>query len=456
MTRDVRALLGGAAAAAAAGLAAAAAGLALPAAATAAVAVLCAVYWVAQPIPLAATSLIPLALFPLVGAGSHAEVAAAQGSSVIALLMAGFMLSAAIEKSGAHRRVALLLVQLLGGSRRRVVLGFMIATAVISGWTSNAATTLMMLPVASAVVEGEPDDSLATPLFLGIAYAASIGGMATPVGTPPNLIFMAAYQRIDGEPYSFVEWMRIGVPIAAILIPLCAFYLSRRIGPGPAPTMPPVGPPRPAERRMLLVFALTAVAWVFRSVPYGGWAGALDVPGAGDSTVALCAVVILFIAPDGEGGRLLDWPTAQRIPWGLLLLFGGGIAIADAFERTGLSVAMADLFTAAAAWPTIALLVVICLLTTFLTELMSNTALATLLMPVLAAVAVAIGVAPALLMVPAAISASCSFMLPAATAPNAIVYGSGRVAAPTMARTGLLLNLAGAVVITLMCLALLA
>jgi solute carrier family 13 (sodium-dependent dicarboxylate transporter), member 2/3/5 len=451
MTRQSRALLAGALAAVLAGSAAALAGLSTPAALTAAIAVLCAFYWVTEPIPLAATALIPFAALPLAGAGTHEEVAAAQGESLIVLLMAGFMLSAALEKSGAHRRIAVVLVRAMGKSRRKLILGFMVATALISAWMSNAATTLMMLPVAIAVVEGEPDDTLATPLFLGVAYAASLGGMATPVGTPPNLIFMEHYARLGGDPYSFLDWMRIGVPVAAILVPLTAWYLGRDQPPGPAPALPVLGPARPAERRMFVIFGMTALLWVFRAVPAGGLAGLLGMGGVGDSTIALVAVALCFILPDGEGGRLLDWPTAARIPWGILLLFGGGIAIADAFERTGLSTSVAAAFVAIADWPTVVIILLICLSTAFLSELASNTALATLLMPILAAVARATDSDPALLMFPAALAASCGFMLPAATAPNAIAFGTGRIPSGAMVRAGIRLDLVGCLVIAALC-----
>jgi sodium-dependent dicarboxylate transporter 2/3/5 len=448
MSRTSRVLAAGAAVAAAAGAACLAGGLPAPAAWTAAVAVLCAVYWVLEPIPIAATSLLPFAILPLAGVSSHKQVASAYGNSIVLLLLGGFMLSAAVEKSGGHRRLAMAMVRLTGSTRRRLVLGFMLATAILSAWISNSATTLMMMPVAAAVVEGEADDRLATPLFLGVAYAASLGGMATPVGTPPNLIFMAAYARL-GTPYSFVDWMRLGVPIAAVLVPLCAWYLSRKVGDGPAPTLPRLAPARPAERRMLIIFGLTALAWVFRAAPGGGWTGLLGLDTVGDSTVALAAVALLFVLPDGEGqgARMLDWDTCQRMPWGLLLLFGGGIAIADAFEHSGLSGSLANLLSVAASWPTLALLVTLCLGATFLSEIASNTALATLLMPILAAAAKGTSVPPALLMVPATLAASCGFMLPVATAPNAIVFGTGRVTARAMARAGLALDLVGSLVI---------
>ena len=439
---------------AAAGWAAAAAGMPSAAAWTAAITALCAAWWVLEPIPIPATSIIPFAAFPLAGVLPHDKVAAAYGHTLILLLMGGFILSTAMERSGAHRRLAIGMVRLVGGGGRRLVLGFMLATAVCSMWISNTATVLMLLPVALAVLEpgdGPEGNPLAVPLLLGIAYAASIGGLGTPVGTPPNIIFMGVYKEFTGIEVTFAEWMAIGVPVVVLLLPLAWWWLTRGLAASEGPRLAALGPWRPAERRVLAVFGLTALAWVTRSEPFGGWSGWLDIPGAGDSTVALAAVVALFLLPDGEGGPMLDWESARRIPWGLLLLFGGGIAIAAAFGASGLSEALGSALAGLASWPVVALIGGICLAVTFLTEVTSNTATTTLLMPVLAATGVAAGVEPALLMIPAALSASCAFMLPVATAPNAIVFGTDRVPIGSMMREGLALNLLGAVIITAVC-----
>jgi sodium-dependent dicarboxylate transporter 2/3/5 len=419
---------------------------------TAAVAVICAVWWIFEPIPIPATSLIPLATLPIIGVLTPAQVGESYGSPLVLLLMGGFILSTAMEKSGAHRRVALGMVNLFGGnSSRRLVFGFMAAAAVLSMWISNTATTLMLLPVALAVIERSDDDNLAIPLLLGIAYAASVGGIGTPIGTPPNLIFREIYQQNTGIEIGFLTWMSWGVPVVLIFVPIIALWLTRRLNHQGHVDMPKVGAWQTEERRVFIVFTLTALAWVTRSQPFGGWKTWLEVPGANDASVALLAVVAMFLIPNGKGSRLLDWETASRIPWGMLILFGGGIAIAKAFVISGMSAALGNALAGIAGWPILAMIAVICLCITFLTEMTSNTATTTLMMPILAAAAIAAGIAPEVLMVPAAMSASCAFMLPVATAPNTIVFSAGRFTTSLMAREGAALNFVGVVVISVMC-----
>ena len=419
---------------------------------TAAVAVICAVWWIFEPIPIPATSLIPLATLPIIGVLTPAQVGESYGSPLVLLLMGGFILSTAMEKSGAHRRVALGMVNLFGGnSSRRLVFGFMAAAAVLSMWISNTATTLMLLPVALAVIERSDDDNLAIPLLLGIAYAASVGGIGTPIGTPPNLIFREIYQQNTGIEIGFLTWMSWGVPVVLIFVPIIALWLTRRLNHQGHVDMPKVGAWQTEERRVFIVFTLTALAWVTRSQPFGGWKTWLEVPGANDASVALLAVVAMFLIPNGKGSRLLDWETASRIPWGMLILFGGGIAIAKAFVISGMSAALGNALAGIAGWPILAMIAVICLCITFLTEMTSNTATTTLMMPILAAAAIAAGIAPEVLMVPAAMSASCAFMLPVATAPNMIVFSAGRFTTSLMAREGAALNFVGVVVISVMC-----
>ncbi|MEO2183017.1 MAG: SLC13 family permease [bacterium] len=419
---------------------------------TATITVICAVWWIFEPIPIPATSLIPLATLPIIGVLTPAQVGESYGSPLVLLLMGGFILSTAMEKSGAHRRVALGMVNLFGGtSSRRLVFGFMAAAAVMSMWISNTATTLMLLPVALAVIERSDDDNLAIPLLLGIAYAASVGGIGTPIGTPPNLVFREIYWENTGIEIGFLTWMSWGVPVVLIFVPIIALWLTRRLNHQGHVDMPRVGAWQTEERRVFIVFAFTALAWITRSQPFGGWKTWLDVPGANDASVALLAVVAMFLIPNGKGSRLLDWETAGRIPWGMLILFGGGIAIAKAFIISGMSAALGNALAGIAGWPILAMMAVICLCITFLTEMTSNTATTTLMMPILAAAAIAAGIAPEALMVPAAMSASCAFMLPVATAPNTIVFSTGRFTTRLMAREGLVLNFVGVIVISVMC-----
>ncbi len=421
---------------------------------TAAITALCAVWWLTEPIPIPATSLLPFVLFPLTGVMSEKSVASAYGHYIIILFMAGFILSRAMEKSGAHRRIALWIIRGIGSSSgRKLVFGFMAASAFLSMWISNTATTLMLLPVVLAVTDEIEDKRLATALLLGVAYAASIGGIATPIGTPPNGVFMGVYHDELGREMAFAEWMKIGLPVVLVLFPIAWLVLTWKLRGKEAPlSLPKPGPWKPSEIAVLTVFALTALAWITRKVPFGGWSSLLGIKKAGDSTVALLAVVALFIIPgDEEGESVLDWRTAVQIPWGLLLLFGGGIAIARAFKASGLSAVVGKLIAQNASLHPFVLILAISLAVTFLTEITSNTATATVLMPILAAAGKSSGIDPALLMIPAAISASCAFMLPVATPPNAIVFGTEQLSIRQMARAGFWINILGALAISTLC-----
>ncbi len=417
---------------------------------TAGVTTLCALWWVTEPIPIPITSLLPLALLPLVGVLSPAEVGEAYGNPLILLLLGGFMLSTALERSGAHRRIALFMVHLFGASsNRRLVFGFMTASAVLSMWISNMATTLMMLPIVMAILQQSTNRQLSAALLLGVAYGSSIGGIGTPIGTPPNLVFMEVYAQATGVVPTFLQWMSWSLPIVAVMLPVAAFWLTRNLGPHENLQLPHVGRWRTEEVRTLFVFAVTAVLWITRTEPLGGWSAWAGLPAANDASVALLAVMVMFVVPNGKGGSLLDWESAAKIPWGILILYGGGIAIAKAFVSSGVTDALGHSVSSIASLPPLLMVAVICLVVTFLTEFTSNTATTTLLMPILAAAAIAADVEPRLLMVPATISASFAFMLPVATPPNAVVLGTGGVDTLTMAREGLFLNLAGVVVVTL-------
>ena len=416
---------------------------------TAVVAWLCMLWWIFEPLPIPVTSLLPIAVFPISGVLTSEHVGASVGSPLIILLLGGFLLSRGMESTGAHHRIALSVVNLVGGHKpRRLVLGFMIAGALLSMWISNTASILMLMPVALAVLASCSDrNSLAAPLLLGLAWSCSIGGLGTPIGTPPNLILVQVYEENTAQTISFGQWMSWGIPVVLTLLPLAWWWVTRAVPRELDIQVPAVGPWRSAERRVLVVFGLTAVAWITRAEPFGGWQTWLDLPAANDASVALLAVVALFVVRDDQGEPLIDWAKASQIPWGVLLLFGGGICLARAFVASGLSAQVGDALTAVAALPVFAMMLLLALAVTFLTEATSNTATTALLMPVLAAVALAVEIDPLWLMVPAAMSASCAFMLPVATAPNAVVFGSGELPIRRMVREGFALNLIGALLI---------
>ncbi len=338
-----------------------------------------------------------------------------------------------------------------GNSSKRLVFGFMAASAVLSMWISNTATVLMLLPVAIAVIDGTEDDKLATPLLLGIAYAASIGGMGTPIGTPPNVVFMGVYEEMVGQTISFAQWMSWAIPIIIVLLPIAGLWVTRKLDYQGVFNLPEVGAWRKPEQRVVIVFAMTAICWITRSEPFGGWTEWLNLTYSNDAIVAFIGVVALFIIPNGEGDKLLDWETANKIPWGMLILFGAGISIATAFINSGLSSSIGQSLEQLSTLPVLLMMAIICLSVTFLTEVTSNTATTTLLMPILAAAALGAGTDPKLFMIPAALSASCAFMLPVATPPNVITFSTGRFSVKTMAQEGFAVNLLGVFVISCMC-----
>jgi len=439
----------GPAAAALAMLLALQAGLPRETAIALAVTMWCALWWILEPVAHPITALLPLGLFPLLGVLTPVQVAQAYGNELILLLAGGFMLSMALQANGAHRRLALGMVRMFGGgSGRSMIFGFAAAAALVSMWISNTATTLMLLPVALAILERYPDPRLATPLLLAIAYSASIGGLGTPLGSTPNLVFMQVYGQTTGEAIGFSRWMAFGLPVVALFLPLAALWLARGLGNSPPAALPPLGAWLPAERRVLMVFVLIALAWVTRSEPFGGWQAWLGLGGANDASVALLGVVAMALIPDGQGGRLLEWRQAERIPWGVLVLFGGGIAIATAFQASGLSALIGERLRDLLDIPLLLRIALVAAAISLMSEVTSNTATAVLMLPILAGAGLAMGIDPALLMVPAVLSASCSFMLPVGTAPNAIVFGSGHVPAQAMLRHGAMLNLVGVLVVT--------
>ena len=410
------------------------------------------IWWITEAIPIPATSLVPFALLPVFGVLDHKTAASSLGSHVILLLMGAFMLSKSLEKSGAHERLAVYMVRLVGvTSGRRLVLGFMLAAGFLSMWISNTATTLIMLPMALAMLAHVDNKKLKVALILGIAYAASVGGLGTLIGTTPNIIFAGIYEEHTGNEFGFLEWMKIGVPAVLIAIPVMAFWLTRKVKLEHKIELPELGAWQIEEKRTLWVFGLTALAWITRNEPFGGWSDALNITIAGDSTIALFSVVIMFVVSNGKGGRLLDWDTAKTIPWGMLLLFAGGIAIAKGFTASGLSTMLGDWLSSLSSLPPILMILTICLVVTYLTEITSNTATATLLMPILAIAAISSGYDPVVFMIPAAMAASCAFMFPISTPPNAVVFASGKIKMKDMAKTGLILNVVCLVLISVYC-----
>lgn len=446
-------------------------GLSGPACRTLGCAWLMATWWIGSNLPLAIPSLVPLAFFPIYGIADSKQVAAPYADRMVLLLLCGFLLALAVEKWDLHKRIALTILVAIGRTPATLTLGVMLVTAVLSMWISNTATTLMMLPIVLALVATAAavnEDAAANRRFgllmlLGLAWSASIGGMATPVGTPPNLIFQGVYTDNfpDALEIGFLEWMRVAVPVAAVMLVVAWALLGKVLLPLPKDyrlgerdvlreQLAALGPWRTPELLVAVGFASTALMWVFRKQ--------LFPPAVHDSTIAAAAVIVFFLLPsggrEGEPARLLQWSDARRVPWGLLLLFGGGIALSTGFKSSGLTVWMGGQLEFLAELPPVLMVGGICLSVTFLTEVTSNTATTALILPVLAALAKATGVDPLLLMVPATLAASCAFMLPVATAPNAIVIGTNVVDPGEMARAGVWLNLIGVIPITVLVLAL--
>ncbi len=443
-----------------------------------AIAALMAVWWMTEALPIPVTALLPVLLFPLFGLMSVREAAAPYAHDLVFLFLGGFVLALGVERSGLHRRIALRVIMFVGSGPARLVLGFMLATAFLSMWISNTATVMLMLPIALAVIEQmrPPDASNSFPRFavallLGVAYAASIGGTGTLIGTPPNSVLAGVLTQMypEAPPIGFVQWMLFGLPLVAIFLPVTWILLVRLL-----PTtrlqgvavhesgrtairasLRELGPLRRVERLVLGVFILTAAGWVFRAPLDLGFlrvAGLTDIfPALTDASIALAAAVLLFLLPGEKGKALFAWPDIQRgIPWGILLLFGGGFALAEGMRQSGVTLFVGGLLTSFDGMPLWGMLLLTCLLLTFLTELTSNTATASILIPVMAAAAVSIGQHPLMLMLPAALNASYAFMLPVATPPNAIVFSAPWISIRVMARTGLLINVLGAFLVTAM------
>jgi solute carrier family 13 (sodium-dependent dicarboxylate transporter), member 2/3/5 len=417
----------------------------------AAVAALMAVWWITEAVPIPATALLPIALLPALDVMPVERAAAPFANPIIFLFLGGFLLAAGIEASGLHRRLALRIIRLVGTAPARIVAGFMAATALLSMGVSNTATVVMLLPLATSVVDlngGEtgPDPAFGAALMLGLAYAANLGGIGTLIGTPPNALLAGYLAETFGVELGFGAWMLVGLPLVLVAVPVTWLLLTRVLYPvSRAPVaataavlsaeLRALGPMRRSEALAGIVTGAAAAAWVFRPALEGA------LPGLSDAGIAIGAALLMFMLPGDRSGRLLDWDRARKLPWGALVLFGGGLSLAAGIQGTGLADWLGSRLHGLAALPAVASVLLVTALIVFLTEFTSNTATAAAFLPVAAALAAGIGVNPMLLLVPTAVAASCAFMMPIATPPNAIVYGSGHVTQRQMMRAGVWLNL---------------
>ncbi len=431
----------------------------------AATAILMATWWVTEALPIPATALLPLVLLPVLGVRSIDEAASPYANPVIFLFMGGFLIAAALERCGLHMRMALTIISFGGTAPHRLIGTFMVATAFLSMWVSNTATVAMMLPLAVSIVAlvertrdpagGGRDVNFPVALMLGLAYSASIGGLGTLIGTPPNALLAGFMSETYQVEIGFVQWMFLGLPLVVIGVPVTWLVLTRVLFPvGSAPIaggqsairreLDALGPPSRAEWTVGVITAMTAAAWITRP-----WLNTW-IPGLSDTGIAIAGAILLFVFPTDwrRYEAPLTWEVAERLPWGVLVLFGGGLSLAGAIQATGLAQWIGESLSWVGGWPLFPVTLVITAVVVFLTELTSNAATTAAFLPVVASLATAIGVDPVALAIPAAVGASCAFMLPVATPPNAIVYGSGQITMPQMMRAGLVLNLVFIVIIT--------
>lgn len=450
-------------------------GLSAQAQHAAGVALLMTIWWITEAIPIYATAFVPLALFPLLGILPAGQTAENYGHNYVLMLLAGFFLAKAIEIQELHRRIALVTIKLLGTSRRTIMLSFMLATAFLSMWIANVAVTLLMLPIALALIAKEETQlentsSFGTALMLAIAYAASVGGTATLIGTPPNMVFAGMIEKLfPGAPeISFFTWMKIGLPLVVVFLPVIWWYLTRyfRIdgtfsGSGEIieDELRELGPMTVGEKRVAFLFLLTAIGWVFRrdfvfdDTVIPGWGSLLGVGEyVHDSTVAVFFGLMLFMVPSAKGKSrpLLTWKEAESVPWGVVMIVGGGYAIAESFKATGLAEWIGQSLSFISTFSTLGILLLVVGLMIFLTEINSNTATANIFLPVLATMAVAGQANPLMLMIPATFACSFAFMLPSGTGTNTVIFASNRISIPQMARCGLWLNLISLFLLTLL------
>lgn len=443
---------------------------------TAAVALLMAIWWITEAIPIPATALLPVALFPLLGIMNGKSVASTYFNNIISLFIGGFIMALAMQKWNLHRRIALRIMLLIGTSPKRIILGFMVATAFLSMWISNTATTMMMVPIAMAIiiklretVNSDAVSRFSVALLISIAYSASIGGIATLIGTPPNLSFTRIFNIYfpNAPDITFAGWFTFGLPCSVLFLLIAwllitTFFIpKKRAMTADARVFRDeysrLGRMSYEEKLVLVLFVIMALLWLLRkdinvgwfAIP--GWSSILPVPKfIDDGTIAIVISLLLFVIPSRsrKRGRLMNWETASKLHWGIVILFGGGFALASGFKESGLSVWVAEQLAGLGDTSPVFLVASICTMLTFLTELTSNTATTEMILPLLGSLAVAIKVNPLLLMIPATLSASCAFMLPVATPPNAIVFGSGEIKMSDMVRIGIIMNLIGVILIT--------
>ncbi|WP_321828424.1 SLC13 family permease [Maribacter dokdonensis] len=423
-----------------------------------------AIWWITEAIPIAVTALLPLVLFPLSGGLDLSSTSGAFGHKYVFLYIGGFIIAIAIEKWNLHRRIALNIINLIGSDIRKIILGFMMATAFLSMWISNTATAVMMLPIGLAIIkqlQDNPDtvedenQTFGKALMLAIAYSASIGGVATLIGTPPNLVLAGVILDTYGYEITFMQWFAFGLPISIILIFICwkyltkyAFSFKQKSFPGGKQEIQrlllSLGRITYEEKIVALVFVLTAFCWITRSVLLQKLLPALD-----DTIIAIFFAIVLFLIPSKKKGeQLINWEEAVKMPWGIILLFGGGMALAKGFESSGLAEWIGSQMTTLSGLPILILILVLIASVNFLTEITSNLATTAMLLPVLAPMALTIDVHPFVLMVGAAVAASCAFMLPVATPPNAVVFGSGYLRIPDMVGKGLFMNIISIFILT--------
>jgi sodium-dependent dicarboxylate transporter 2/3/5 len=426
-----------------------------------------AVWWATEAIPVPVTALLPIVVFGPLGISNIRDAAAPYAHPTIYLFMGGFMMALALERWNLHRRIALAVIDNAGTDGRRLIGGFMLVCALLSMWMTNTSSTMMLLPIVLSVAvvirENVPDLSeknrqdFQIAMLLGLAYSASIGGLATLIGTPPNALLMGFMAENYDIEISFARWMFVGIPVSFVMLPIAWFALTRFLYPCHIPASEAVqhhlhelreelGAMSTAERRVAVVFVLLILSWMFRR-PVSEWLG---ISGVSDAGIVMTAAILLFILPSGDAAqpRLMIWEDISRLPWGVLILFGGGLSLAAAVSDSGLALWLGEQLAPLNAWGTAVLVVASVALVIFLTELTSNLATTATLLPVMGAIAVQAGVPPIVLTVPITIAASCAFMLPVATPPNAIVFSTGAISIPQMVRAGVFLNLIGIVIVS--------